>query len=162
MSNQRTVIPGAKDVRDVLEGMLGRDVEVTSGGAMVNPGSDGGALVGVYVDRLKLTALVLLDLPLAAYVGAAIGLVPATAAKYAIEDAELPQALFDNAAEILNVMSSVFNTSGAPHLRLDRSFAPGEPLPGDIAPWPLAFVPRLDLSVTVKSYGQGSLSVLVL
>ena len=33
-----TPLPNAKDVRDLLEGLLGRDVDVTTGGAMVDPG----------------------------------------------------------------------------------------------------------------------------
>ena len=34
-----TPLPNAKDVRDLLEGLLGRDVDVTTGGAMVDPGA---------------------------------------------------------------------------------------------------------------------------
>jgi len=158
-----TPLPAALDVREVLEGLLGRDVDVATGGPMVNPSLEGGALVGIYVDRfLKLGALMLLDLPLAARAGAAIGLIPAAVANDAIEDRALSPALFDNGAEILNIAAGMFNAEGAAHLKLDRAYAPGEPLPADVAQWVLAYVRRLDLTVTIKGYGPGKLSALVL
>jgi hypothetical protein len=156
-------LPGAKDVRDLLEGMLGRDVELTTGGAMVDPGADSGAQVGVYVDRnLGLRAIVVADLPLAARAGAAIALMPAGAAEVAIEEGQLSPALYENAYEILNVTASLFNAEGAPHVKLDACYAPGEALPADVAQWVLAYVRRLDLDVDVKGYGPGRLSVLAL
>jgi len=158
----RTSLPLAKMVRDLLEGVLGRDVEVTTGGPMVNPGADGGALVGIFVDGfLKLSALMLFDLRLAARAGAAIALVPSRIAELAIADGGLPEALLDNAAEILSVATSLFNVGTAPHLRLERCYAPGELLPNDVAQWVLAYVPRLDLVVDIKGYGDGVASVIV-
>ena len=156
-------LPGAKDVRDLLEGMLGREVDVTTGGAMVNPNADDGAQVGAYVDKLGvLRALVVADLPLAARAGAAIALVPASGAEIAVEEGQLSAALFENAYEILNVMASLFNLPDAPHVKLDGCWAPGEALPADVAQWVLSYVRRLDLDVNVKGYGPGRLSILAL
>lgn len=158
-----TPLPGAKEVRDLVEGLLGRDVEVLTGGAMVDPAAEGGALVGTYVDRgLALRALVLFDLPLAAHVGAAIGLVPARASAEAAETLVLPPALAENAGEVLNVTASLFNADGAPHLRLDTVYLPGEPLPADVASWVLTYVRRTDLDMDVSGYGRGRFSLLVL
>ena len=158
-----TPLPNAKDVRDLLEGLLGRDVDVTTGGAMVDPGSAGGALVGVYVDaHLKIRALVVADLALAARAGAAIALMPAGGAEVAIEEEQLSAALYENAYEILNITASLFNGDGAPHVRLDTCYAPGEALPADVAPYVLAYVRRLDLDTAVKGYGPGRLSILAI
>ena len=158
-----TPLPNAKDVRDLLEGMLGREVDVTTGGAMVDPGAADGAQVGIYVDRnLGLRALVLADLPLAARAGAAIALMPAGGAEVAIEESALSQALFENAYEILNVMASLFNVGEHPHVKLDGCWAPGDAVPADVAQWVLSYVRRLDLDVDVKGYGPGRLSVLAL
>lgn len=158
-----TPLPGVMTVRDVLEGTLGREVSVATGGPMVNPGSNGGALVGVYVDRfLKLSALILFDFELTARAGAAIGLTPRVGADIAIEDLELPESLLENASEIFNIATSFFNTGGARHLSLDRCYAPGEDLPNDVSQWVFAHVRRVDLSVNIKGYGDGLLSVLVI
>jgi hypothetical protein len=121
-----TSLPRAMTVRDLLQGMLGRDVDVATGASMVNPSLRGSALVGIFVNRfLKLSALMLLDIQLAARAGAAIALVPSRAAEEAIEDRDLPESLLDNASEILNVATSLFNVGSAP----------GDPLPNDVARW---------------------------
>jgi hypothetical protein len=162
MSDQ-TPLPSALEVRELWESLVGRDIDVTTGGPMVDPVLNGGAMVGVFVDRLmKLSALVLLDLPLAARMGAAIALVPQRAAETAIEEETLPVALSENAGEILNVTASLFNVGDAPHLKLDAVYAPREPLPADVAQWVLAYVRRLDLEVEVAGYGKGCTSGLVI
>ncbi len=62
-------LPTALDVREMFEGLLGRDVDVTLGTGAVNPTAPPGAVVGVYTDdKMALRALVILDLPLAAHV----------------------------------------------------------------------------------------------
>ncbi len=156
-------LPSAKAVRDLLEGLLGREVEVRTGGDQVDPSTDAGALVGVYVDRLlKLRALCLLDVPAAARIGAAIGLVPARVADESALGDFLDPGLEENAREVLNVFASLFNAPDAPHVRLDTVIAAREPLPRDVAPWVRAYVPRNDLVIDVAGYGPGGVSVLVL
>lgn len=159
----QTPLPTAKDVRELVEGLVGRDVQVATGGAMIDPTSGDGALVGVYVDdRMALTAVVLLDLALAAHVGASLGLVPARSAADAVTEGVLSPALSENAGEVLNVMASLFNAEGAPHVRLDALYEPGHPLPADVATWVPAYVRRTDLDVEVTGYGAGRFSLLVL
>ncbi|HUX69766.1 MAG TPA: hypothetical protein VMV41_04580 [Cellulomonadaceae bacterium] len=158
-----TPLPAGMEVRDLLEGMLGRDVEIEAGADAVVPTTFPGAVTGVYVDdQLRLSALVVIDQPLAACLGAAIALIPVQTAQSAVDDGFLPPALFDNAAEILNVMASLFNAEGAPHLRLYATYAPGETLPADVATWVPAYVRRNNLAASVKGYGRGLISVLVI
>ncbi|MCL3860896.1 hypothetical protein [Actinotalea sp. K2] len=158
-----TPLPAALEVRELIEGLLGRDVGGTVGTGAVDPAQHPGAVVGVYVDNLlKLKALVVLDMPLAAHVGAAIALIPATGSRAAVEDGLLTPALYDNTAEVLNVAASLFNADGAPHLRLYEAYAPREALPPDVAKWVLAYVQRLDLELEISGYGSGRASVLVL
>lgn len=156
-------LPTAKDVRELLEGLLGREVGIRTGGDMVDPTEGGGALVGLYVDRfLALRGMCLLDVPLAAYVGAAIGLVPARTAEESAVAEMLEPPLAENAGEVLNVLASLMNAEGTPHVRLDRLYEPREALPHDAAPWVKAYVRRCDLFVDVQGYGQGRLSLLVI
>lgn len=158
-----TPLPGAMDVRDVLGGLIARDVQVTTGGSMVDPAAEFGALVGVYVDRHGvLGALVLMDLELAARSGAAIALLPTPTSERAIGAGLLPDTLIENASEILNVLASLFNNEEAPHLKLGDVYAPGDPVPNDVARWLTAFVRRSDLDVDIKGYGSGRFSLIVL
>ncbi|MBO1751297.1 hypothetical protein J4G33_05720 [Actinotalea sp. BY-33] len=157
-----TPLPAALEVRELLEGLLGRDVEGTVGTPVVDPHKDPGAVVGVYVDDLlKLRAIVVMEMPLAAYTGAAIALIPARTAQDSVEAGLISPMLFDNTTEILNVGASLFNHDGCPHLRLYETYAPRETLPADIDKWVLAYVQRLDMELDVTGYGKGNISVLV-
>ncbi|MEP7765817.1 hypothetical protein [Sanguibacter sp. 25GB23B1] len=158
-----TPLPSALEVREVLEGLLGREVETLTGGAMVDPGAPGGALVAEYIsDQMQLAALIVMDMPMAARAGAAIALMPSAASESDVDAGEISDVLLENAGEILNVLASLFNAEGAPHLRLNTVHAPGAPIPADVAPWVLAYVARLDLECDVAGYGPGGLSVLVI
>ncbi|CAA9419620.1 MAG: hypothetical protein AVDCRST_MAG35-1897 [uncultured Quadrisphaera sp.] len=154
----RTALPPAKEVRDLLEGLLGKDVDFADGRRV----TDAGGLVGVYVDdRLGMRAVVACDIAMAAYVGAAIGLMPAGGAQDAVDDGELFPVLRDNAAEVLNVMAALFNVGTAPHLRLYGHYAAGDDLPGDVAQRLGSLGPRVDWAVAVKGYGRGELSIIL-
>lgn len=155
-----TPLPTAQDVREMLEMLLGRDVTVETGAD--KPSLADGVMAGVFVDAsLHLRALIVLDLSCSAFVGAAMGLIPAAGARAAVEDRSLTPALAENAQEVINVGGSLLNAEGAPHLRLDAVTYPGERPAGDVAGLVSAFVPRLDLKVAVAGYGEGLLSVVV-
>ncbi|SDC86022.1 hypothetical protein SAMN05216410_2410 [Sanguibacter gelidistatuariae] len=159
----KTPLPSAKQTRELLEGLFGREMAVLTGGPMVDPAGPGGAVVAEYIsDQMQLAALVVMDVPMAARAGAAIALMPSSASEAAVDDGELTDVLLENAGEILNVVASLFNAEGAPHVRLNAVHAPNEALPGDVAPWVMSYVARLDLECDIAGYGPGALSVLVL
>lgn len=158
----RTPLPTALAVRELLESLLGRDVRadlVTEG---VDPHKHPGALVGAYVDdALGLRAILLTDLALTANMGAAIALMGPRVAEDVIRSELLSPVLYDNAAEILNVAASLFNAEGAPHVRLYEAYAPREVLPGDVDRNVLARLARIDLELEVAGYGSGRASIMV-
>ncbi len=154
----RTALPPAKDVRDLLEGLLGKDTDFSDGLRVTAPGG----LVGLYVDdQLGLRAIVAFDIAMAAYTGAAIGLMPPGGAQDAVDDGELFPVMRDNAAEVLNVMAALFNVGGAPHLRLYAHYARGEEVPADVPARLGALGMRADWAVAVKGYGTGQLSIIL-
>lgn len=159
MAVTSTGLPVAKDVRDLLESLLGRDVELSDGRRLTDAGA---TMVGVYVDdRLTMRALVMMNLHLAATVGSAIGLMPVGGVEGAIEDGELSPVQRDNAAEVLNVVASLFNVGDAPHLRLYATSAPGEAADDDVVATVAELGGRVDWRVGVKGYPGGLLSVLL-
>lgn len=153
-----TQLPHPKDVRDMLEELLGRDVELQTGPPVV-PSRAVSAAVGVYVDdRLGLRAITVADLPFAAHAGASVGLVPRGGAEASVEDGELAPNLAENFAEVVNIMAALFNLPGQPHVKLDGYHLPGEALPTDVGALTAAYVNRLDLAVSIAGYGSGGLS----
>ena len=161
--SELTQLPTAMAVRDLLAGILGRDVELSVDSHSLTPASEPGVLVGAYISDLgNAHSLVAFDIPLAAYVGAALALVPAAGAQLAAEEGFLPDSLLDNAYEVLNIAASLFNVGDAPHLRLDPVYdSARQPLPAPIATWMQGYPPRLDAAVSVKGYGEGRLSILL-
>ena len=156
-----TPVPSAKAVRDVLADLLGREVEVSPGEPVV-PTLRRPACVAAYVDdATRLTAVASMDLALTAYVGAALGLVPAASAQQSVDEGQLPASLVENVGEVLTIMASLFNAPEAPHLRLHATTAPGTQPPADVVVTTRALGRRLDLAVEVADYGTGGLSVVL-
>ena len=154
-------LPSAKEVRDLLTGLLGRNVSLSSGPPLA-PGPRTPCTIGVYVDdALRVTALVVVDLPLSARAGAAIGLVPLPGVQAAIDDGTLGTMLQENLHEVLNIAASLFNAEGATHLRLYDVHHAGGPVPPDVLGKALTLGRREDLAVDVAGYGPGRLSVVL-
>jgi hypothetical protein len=152
------VLPSPKDVRDLIEGLLGRDVTVAPG-RPVAPTADVRAGVGVYVDdNLNLAAAAAADLAFCAFAGSALGLIPAVNAEGAAEEGLTP-AMWDNFAELLNIGASLLNADGAPHLRLYTTSSPAELPANDVGELLRGFGHRIDLQVTIAGYGSGALSI---
>ncbi|SNV25850.1 Uncharacterised protein [Dermatophilus congolensis] len=156
-------IPDPKPIKDLFESLLGRDVSMLPLDKPVVPTARRACCVGLYVDTdQNVKALVAADLPLAARAGAALGLVPKAGADTAIENDELPAALYDNFYEVMNIFSSLFNV-GDPedHLKLSQVFQPGMVIPTDAAKMLRGLGKRADFTLSVDGYGDGALGVVV-
>lgn len=159
MAVTATGLPVAKDVRDLLEGLLGRDVTLTDGTRLTDATA---TMVGVYVDdQLRMRAVVAMDVALAASVGAAIGLMPVGGVEDAVESGEMLPVQQDNTAEVLNVVAALFNVGDAPHLRLYGWYAPKQASPDDVVAAMPALGGRADWRAGVKGYPGGELSILL-
>jgi hypothetical protein len=154
-----SVIPVALTVRNLFEDLLGRDVNVSPGDPMTAADLPTG-LFAVYTDTSQqLYAVLGMQLSLAANAGAALGLLPAGAAEDSIEEKKLFPNLAENVFELCNVLTSLLNREGAPHVKLYQVIYPGMDLPNDVRAHLLALGKRLDLTVEVARYGKGKLSL---
>jgi hypothetical protein len=161
MSTGTIQAPAAKDVKDMLTGLVGKPVTV-SPGAPVTPTPDKPVSVAVYVDPgMAVNALCVMDLAASAYTGGALALLPPGGCQDAVEeDGELSGMQVEALHEVVNVLSALFNTPGAPHSKLHKLYAPGEDLPADIAGM-LANFNRIDLAIEVPAYGKGGISLVL-
>lgn len=151
-------LPDRKLVKDVFEGLLGRDVSIGDGTpvSLDNPRP----VVATYIDpQHHLATVAVMDLPLAAYAGAALALIPKGGAEAAVEDKMLPDNLFENVSEILNVLAAPIGDCAGVHQRLSTTFAPHDPLPGQIAAYAATPGVREDLMLEISGYGSGMLSI---
>ena len=155
------LLPAAKDVRDMLSGLVGKEVSV-SPGAPVTPEPNRPVTVAIYTaPDMSVNALCVMDLGASAYTAAALALLPPGGAQDAVEeDKELSPMLLEALHEVVNVLSALFNTPGAPHSKLNKLVADGEEIPGDIVGM-LANFNRIDLAIEVPGYGKGGLSLVL-
>jgi hypothetical protein len=154
------LLPAPKDVRDMLAGLVGRNVTV-SPGAPVTPTPNRPVAVAVYVaPDMSVNALCLLDLVAAAYTAGGLALLPPGGCQDSVEEGELSALQLEALHEVVNVLSALYNVAGAPHSRLHKLYAPGEEVAGDLAGM-LAGYNRIDLDVEIQGYGKGSLSLVI-
>lgn len=160
----KTPVPNSKEIRDVIEGMLGRTTDIENDYSHIDPGADLGASVAVYVDALNRTmAVVVADFHFTAYAGAALALMPPAGAQDVVNSGgPCPDSYLENMYELLNVMSSIFNKDDAPHLRIHLMYTPGEILPPDLADAVKTYGNRIDVTANIEGYGQGRLAIIVL
>lgn len=153
-------LPAPKEVKDLLEELLGRSVAVSPGDPIRAADLALGLLVSVYIDdSMKMRAVIGLDLPLAVYAGAAIGLIPAAGAQECIDEKQLTSMIAENVTEVCNVMSTLLNREGHPRVRMYQTYLPGQMPPADAVGYVLALGRRLDLNVDVQGYGKGRFAV---
>jgi hypothetical protein len=152
-------LPGRAAVRGLVEDLVGRPVDLADA-EPVPPRA--GNVVAVYVsDHLAMTAVIVVDLAGAARIGGALGLLPKGGVDDAIDERDLSGMLRDNTYEVLNVLASVFNAPGAPHVRLYEMYGPDASLPGDVAALTQTLGQRLDVVLTIAGYGDAHVSVVV-
>jgi hypothetical protein len=152
-------LPGRAAVRSLVEDLVGRPVELGDADPVPNRPSN---VVAVYVtDQLTMTAVVVVDLPGAARIGGALGMLPRGGVDDAIDEGHLSGMLRDNTYEVLNVLSATFNVPGAPHVRLYEMYGPNASLPSDVATLATVLGNRLDVVLTIAGYGDAHVSVVV-
>jgi hypothetical protein len=162
MSDLMTAAPSVKAVRDVLEGLFGRDVAVDVTDPYA-PELGEPATLAVYVDSgIRARAVAVADLRFSAFAGAAIGLVPVGGAELAIEEKVLSPMLQENLHEVLNVCASLLNEEGRPHLKLHEVHHAGTAAPADVRSFAGVLGQRLDLEAKLSGYGTGRLSIVCL
>jgi CheY-like chemotaxis protein len=149
-----STLPSSLAIRELLERLLDREVEA----GPCPPPVMATAVLGLYADdRDRMTAVLTLDLPLAAYLGSALALLPPATAESAIAEGELTPSLAENVDEVLDVFTAVLNPHPDTHQRLYATY-PGPQAPADAAAHSKALGNRLDLQITVHGYGTGTLS----
>lgn len=151
-------LPSPRAVRVLLEDLFGRDVDVEVCDAWAPLPRDMAAAAEYVDNRLTLRAVALLDLPFAIYAGAAVGLIPARGAQGMVEDRRPTVMIEENLYEVLNVLAAVLNADDGIHVKIAAMHPPGDDPPGDVAAIVRRLTGRLDLQVTIDTYGTGRLA----
>ena len=162
MTSRASVLPQVKEVRDLLESLLGRDVEVKDGPAWIPPDGEKIIVAEFVDDESTLAALAMCDLSGGAFIGAAMGLLPKGGAEDMVKEGSLSPTVSENLYETMNIAASLFNVADCPHVRITVMHAPGVALPGPVDALVKQPTGRVDLAINVSGYGPGRFSLVVL
>ncbi|MDQ1519341.1 MAG: hypothetical protein QOI55_414 [Actinomycetota bacterium] len=151
-------MPAADRLRDVLGDLLGRKVSVAPARA-VELGSETAAVADYHVDSGAVGVLCVADLRLTNALGAALTMVPPRTVDDAVASQSIDQPTIDNFREVVNIMTSLFNTADTPHLKFNDVHRLPSGLPPEAAMLLDGPKGRRDFDVTVDEYGSGTMSV---
>ncbi|HVT78114.1 MAG TPA: hypothetical protein VHD87_13850 [Acidimicrobiales bacterium] len=156
-----STLPPVKDVRDLLESLLGRDVDVKDGPVWIPPAGEK-ILVAEFVDDDgALATLGIVDSAAGAYIGAAMGLLPPGGAQDMAKDGDLSPVVRENLYETMNIACSLFNLPGQPHVKIAALYDVGTALPPTVDAAVKRPTGRMDLAIKVSGYGEGRFSLVV-
>lgn len=156
-------LPPPKALKDVIDGLLGKDVDLAPASTTLTSVDAVGGVVAKYVDDEGRPRAVLgWDLPAAAHAGAAFALIPARMAEEIVDERWLPEDIVESVYELSNVLASALHVNGNPHTKLAQTYHPAAAAPDDLAKALYSHYERMDFDVDVPGYGGGRLSVVVL
>ncbi|MGE0810645.1 MAG: hypothetical protein AB7N69_08520 [Immundisolibacter sp.] len=150
-------LPTADAVAKLIASLAGKNVTVTAGSKLKAPPM--GSAIGVCMDETpSVAAVIVADVALAAAAGAALAMIPPTAAQDAARSGVLPVNMADNFREVTNIMCSLLTAAGGRGVRLTDFSVAGAPSAAEAV---LAGTgARLDLVVDVQGYGKGQLAII--
>lgn len=142
-----------------LLGVLFDGLDVKAGGKF-DSSPAGGAWFGVFIaDDGAPVALCGADASLAASFGAALSMLPPSAAKEAAKAGDLSAVMIENVREIMNICTRLVMDHSSPHLKLDRVY-PRKTLPTAAAGLLGAPRARREFQLQLPKYGGGVLSIM--
>ncbi|MEZ4282478.1 MAG: hypothetical protein R3F21_22970 [Myxococcota bacterium] len=152
-------VPKLKELSDHLEPLVGRTTTVTASAAP-NKFKET-ALTARYLTRDdKLAALCHVDFELAAFLGAALAMVPVGAAQDCVKEGKLNANLTDAFREVANILAGVLCVNGAPHVRWTEVTPNLAGLAADAKAVVAKPCDRFDVRVEIDGYGGGQLTIL--
>lgn len=155
-------VPRPDDVEDILRALLGRNVVVKRAALGQKPQANG-ALAAYRDNEGLLRAVICAEMQAVNACGAALSMIPVGAVEDANDEGEIPPNVWDNFAEVLNILTSVFNDrrQRAEHVRL-KEVVPTNDAEDELSVLLNQEGSRLDIHVQVAGgYGGGGLAVVV-
>ena len=158
MAPAKIHVPKLKELSDHLEPLMGRATTVTASAAP-NKFKETCHTARYLTRDDKLAALCQVDFELAAFLGAALAMVPVGAAQDCVKEGKLSANLTDAFREVANILAGVLCVNGAPHVRWTEVATTLGALPADAKAVLAKPCDRVDFRVEVEGYGGGQLTV---
>ena len=153
-------LPDGKKVSNMLA-VLFDGLDVKPGGTFDSSLTQG-AWFGMFVlDAGEPAALCGADATLSASFGAALSMLPVSAAQEAAKTKNLTDVMVGNIREVMNICSRLLMDNNTPHLKLEELY-PRKSLPAHAAGLLAAPKTRIQFQVSVPKYGGGVMTFMTL
>ncbi len=150
----------ASSLQELVSGLVGKHFNTSTG----KPLQIGGVLpvvVGTFRDDAgAVAAVMVLDVPLASFLGAGLVMIPVGVANESVKARKVSGNLLENLQEIMNVSAQLFmSEEHTHHVRFESLSQPPPAPPKDVTS--LASKPngRLDLDAELEGYGKGRITI---
>lgn len=153
------ITPKNIEVQQMLGMLYDNEITVVDS-APIEEAANDKTFVAVFVDDNDAPVTVCTcDFGFTAYAGGALTKIPKPGTDEAVETGEFTPMLLGNFYEVMNICSRLFMNSSTPHLRLEKTYQPGEALPDGVD----AFINGdgkkvVGFSVNIDGYGDGLLT----
>jgi hypothetical protein len=154
-------VPAHERLRDVLTDLMGRAVAVDRVRPVDLGGGRPAALADYATDVGAIGVVCVADVRLTNALGAALTMVSPSIVEDAIAAMSIDQPTVDNFREVVNVLTTLFNSQDTPHVKFRNVHCLPTQLPAETAKLLESARARRDFDVHVEDYGTGTLSVLV-
>jgi len=150
-------MPVPEEIREFFGDLLGKGVSVEKRAEFDFNDENLVAVSAVFVeDDGTVGGACVADLPLSAYAGAALAMVPKPVAEESVKAGGLEDSLKDNYHEVANILTAVLNGPSVPHLKI-RELSEG--VPDEIKDLVVKAAGRRTFDVTITDYGSGQLAL---
>lgn len=152
-----STLPDLQSIKNVLTDLIGKDVQIKEGPQTRLPPTAPFVLALYKSPATKTAVAALCDLPFATYGGAALSMIPKGAAEESLRSGKLSDMLAENFHEILNVLTTTLNHSGAERYALSQVILPPEKLAAPITKGLATSRERRNAEISIEKYGSGQL-----
>ena len=147
-------------VSAMMTSLFGKKVAVKKTTPM-DPAEVGKSMLATYLrDDGSVGALCIADVPLVAYAGAGLTMLPVGYAKEMAKTGELAENVQDNFGEILNIASRLFNSPRTPHVTLSEVKLKPVLVPPEVGAVISKPAHRVDLELSIPGYGDGRMTLI--
>ena len=153
------ITPKQIEVQQMLGMLYDNEITVVDSAPITEAANDK-TIVAVFVDDQDAPVTVCTcDFGFTAYAGGALTKIPKPGADEAVESGEFTPMLLGNLYEVMNICSRLFMNSKTPHLRLEKTYQPGEAMPDGVDTLLSGEGKEVaGFSVNIDGYGDGLLT----
>ena len=159
MAKSKRPMPSIDSISQMVTDLVGRECTCKKGSRFPSLNRTSAAMATYMTDDGKINAYIVTDIRIAASLGAALSLLPASRTEQNIQANELEEMIDENFREVLNVLGVLFNEGNYPTLTLGPIYTTwNEQITKEHRATLRGARLRLDLDMNIDRYSNGKVA----